>query len=300
MISICIATYKRPDQLEKLLRILILEVARPTTIEIVVCDNDANQSAKGVVDAAAKQADISVKYYCEPIQNISLARNCTIRQARGEWIAFIDDDEAPSADWLQNLLNTAQQHSADGVFGPVHAEIPGNAPRWIQVGSFFPTISIPTGSAVGMQNAAAGNALIKATMLRKIEGPFDHRFGLSGGEDTHLFGTLIYKHHARFISCLEAWVKENVSIARCNRSWLLRRSFRGGLIWSQIESELYRSNHSRYAKAVLTLLILIASTPLTTVCMLFPTTKSTVFLRKIASLSGQFAALFSLHYVEYK
>lgn len=300
MISICIATYKRPDQLAKLLHILIQEVVRPTTIEIIVCDNDANQSAQAVVHAAAKQADISVRYSCEPIQNISLARNCTIRQAKGEWIAFIDDDEAPSAEWLQNLFNAAQKHNADGVFGPVHAELPSNAPRWIQVDSFFPTIRVPTGSVVSMQNAAAGNALIKATTLRKNAGPFDQRFGLSGGEDTHLFGVLIYKHHARFVSCLEACVKEKVSIARCNRDWLLRRSFRGGLIWPQIESELYRSNHSRYAKAILALLILIAALPLTTVCMFFVTTKSTIFLRKIASLSGQFASLFNLHYVEYK
>ena len=65
------------------------------TYSVVVVDNDFRESAKEVVCLFKEEASIPVDYYCEPEQNISLARNMALRNARGNYVAFIDDDEFP-------------------------------------------------------------------------------------------------------------------------------------------------------------------------------------------------------------
>jgi succinoglycan biosynthesis protein ExoM len=300
MISICIPTYKRPQQLKRLLSKLIADVERPEAIEIIICDNDAERSAESVVAAISQIADLPVRYYCEPEQNISLARNKTVAEARGEWLAFIDDDEEPTSSWLSLLYATASTSEADGVFGPVLPVLPDEAPVWVRRGNFFHPARIPTSTVLRISETAAGNALIKSEVLRQIPGPFDPRFGRSGGEDTLLFGTLLKKHRAHFIYCPEAEVVENVGLARCCRSWLVRRAFRGGLIWAKIESELNGSPTSRYLRMVFALMALLLLTPLAVICLPFQASRSTLVLQQTASRFGQICSILSIQYVEYQ
>lgn len=300
MISICIPTYKRPQQLQTLLHTLLTAVAHPEPIEIVICDNDAGRSAEAVVDAASKPADVPVRYFNEPEQNISIARNRTIKEARGNWIAFIDDDEMPTPAWLTHLYETAVACNADGVFGPVQSVLPDGAPEWVRTGDFFPTVHITTGAAITVANAAAGNALVKSEILRRVNGPFDPRYGRSGGEDTFLFGTLLAKHNARFFGCREAKAIENIGLARCTRSWLVRRAFRGGLVWAKIEAELKDAPIPKYLRSASALGILLVLSPLAVMCLPFQASKSTRVLQQTAARLGQFCSALPIHYVEYR
>jgi GT2 family glycosyltransferase len=47
------------------------------------------------------------------------ALNCGVRIARGEILAFIDDDAIPSPDWLLELVSTYASQHADGVCGRI-------------------------------------------------------------------------------------------------------------------------------------------------------------------------------------
>lgn len=89
------------------------------TFSIVVADNDANQSARAVVEECARTATIDIRYCVETHQNIALARNQAIRQCCGEFVAFIDDDEWPADNWLSLMIKTCETCCADGVLGPV-------------------------------------------------------------------------------------------------------------------------------------------------------------------------------------
>ena len=103
-VSVCIITFKRARMLAALLE----ELARQESdglfrISIVVVDNDREESARETVAAAARTLLIPLSYDVETDQNLSLARNRSVRNATGEYVAFIDDDEVPAPRWLVTL-----------------------------------------------------------------------------------------------------------------------------------------------------------------------------------------------------
>ncbi len=55
----------------------------------------------------------------------------SVANARGNLIAFIDDDEFPDDDWLMNHLRTLLAAKADGILGPVKPHFDGEAPAWL-------------------------------------------------------------------------------------------------------------------------------------------------------------------------
>src|SRR4030095_15737806 len=118
-ISVCICTYKRPQLLAQLLGALDVQRTEDRfTYSVVVADNDHGESARPVVGEFAGRASITVSYCVEPRQNIALARNRAVDNASGDFIAFIDDDEEPVADWLLHLHGTVIAYGADGAIGP--------------------------------------------------------------------------------------------------------------------------------------------------------------------------------------
>jgi len=92
-VSICIATYRRPEGLSRLLDSLErLKLPTGVRVEIIVVDNDYNASAASIV--LSRSSSLEPIHYCvEPRRNIALARNRALVEASGEWILFIDDDE---------------------------------------------------------------------------------------------------------------------------------------------------------------------------------------------------------------
>src|ERR1700733_14490753 len=101
-IVVCVCTFRRPHLLRQLLdKLNDVRTGGVFTYSAVVADNDGERSAEEVVTAFGAAARFPVAYCVEPQQNIALARNTAIRHADGDMIAFIDDDEFPEADWLQ-------------------------------------------------------------------------------------------------------------------------------------------------------------------------------------------------------
>src|SRR5579864_2520945 len=161
-ICVCICTYKRPEFLRRLLE----ELARQQThglftFSIVVVDNDSERSAEAEVLEFARSTSIPTNYQVEARQNISLARNKAIASTFGDFIAFIDDDEFPTATWLLTLFRALHAHAVDGVLGPVHPFFDQGAPKWIVKGKFYERASYPTGLIIDGKKGRTGNTLIK-------------------------------------------------------------------------------------------------------------------------------------------
>ena len=237
-ISICICTYLRPKPLEHLLSAL-RDVRLPAVaIDVIVVDNDVEQSAHSVVERIRTSGfPLPITYAVEPVRSVAAARNRCVSTARGTVVAFVDDDEVPDSGWLFGLHETLHRHGAGAVFGPVLPRLPEDAPPWIVRGGFFDRPRHPTGTKVRYVEARTGNVLVRRHLLESREGPFDPQFGQSGGEDTELFGFLERKG-AQFIWCDEAIVYEDVSVNRCTREWILRRSMRAGESYVRLRAKL--------------------------------------------------------------
>lgn len=225
-VSICIATFRRAERLRALLQDLANQQLPPA--EIVVVDNDAAGSARSVVEWAQRTfTDVAIRYDLQPIQNIALTRNRTVELARGDWLAFIDDDERAPPAWLLGLATAARACGADGVLGPVLPVVASTAPDWIRRGTFYDWPRLPTGSVVPRNQLRFGNVLLRASLVRTAQPPFDPAYGLTGGEDGDLLARLA-NAGARILWCDTAIVHEPIEPARLSLRWLLRRSLRGG------------------------------------------------------------------------
>ena len=225
-ISVCICTYKRQRMLDRLLGELgRQETNGQFTYSIVVADNDCLRSAKVVVDNFSSSSEIEIRYCVEPRQNIALARNKTIENAKGDFIALIDDDELPVKDWLLTLFKACKHYEADGVLGPVLPHFDELPPKWIVMGRFYERARYPTGLVIDWRKGRTGNLLLKRSVFENDSQPFREEF--LTGEDQDFFRRMIESNHV-FVWCNEAIAYEVVPSVRWSRKFMLKRALLRG------------------------------------------------------------------------
>lgn len=301
-ISICICTYKRPAQLETLLRSIARQQHHPLRVEIVVADNDPAGSAQAVLQRIAATLPLPLRSHHVTTPNIALARNATVHGAHGDWVLFVDDDEEPAPGWLLALVDTQRTHDADAVFGPVLPRYDSETPDWVKSGGFFDRPRYSTGSRIGAGDARTGNVLVRRSLLLGLPGPFDQAYGRTGGEDTIMFGQLLARG-AVLIWCDEAVVREDIPPDRATLCWLLRRSFRGGQSFIRAELQPLRGG-ARLARALYLGARAVLQMPVAGLLALgwlpLSRARAVTWLRTCAAQAGKLTGLAGHRYQEYR
>jgi glycosyltransferase involved in cell wall biosynthesis len=198
-------------------------------INVVVVDNDPLKSAKPVFEKVIKNYKLELTYYHEAERSISLARNKCIRQANGNYIAFIDDDEFPCDTWLQQLLQSITKNSADGILGPVEPFFDEETPKWLQKSDLLNRDSLSTGDLIrNSRYTRTGNVLFRTEIFNDMDAPFDPKYGKIGGGDVEFFERML-KQNKKFIWCNEAVVYEHIEAKRRKKSYYIKRALTRGL-----------------------------------------------------------------------
>jgi succinoglycan biosynthesis protein ExoM len=230
-ISICICTLHHTDGIASLLRSLrSLDSATPSR-EVIVIDNDAERSAEPIVRQANADG-LEILYDVEPIQNIALARTRSLRYSRGEWIAFIDDDEEADPRWLLELWTFAHASRVDGVFGFVSRRFETAIPEWIRAA--YPVQERITGGLLRWWQTATGNALVRRSAMFALGELFNPAYGLTGGEDTDIFYRM-EKRGAVFVALRSAVVYESITAEKARVAYLLRWFWSSGAITARVD-----------------------------------------------------------------
>ena len=293
-ISICIATFRRPAQLERLLFSLGKLNVQNFSFEIIIVDNDSKGSARNVAETMAKKYT-ELRYYVEPKQNIALARNLGVQKAKGIWIAFIDDDEDANPDWLISYWKICKTVRGDGYFGPVISQFDGVAPKWMKRDLFFcrPRFETGTRARIGSGQTRTGNAFIRRTLFDSYK--FDSDFGLTGGEDSDIFIRMLH-NGVDFYWCDEARVIEYIPQERLCLAWLIKRAFRSGITYTTVQNNYqnFLTNFCGLLKASLAILAL-------TVLSMFEAFRGpTYFIKRLQHLAVQFGHIFGFFKIQYQ
>lgn len=234
-VTVCVATHKRPQGLAKLLGSLASQRGAPP-FEVVVVDNDREKSAEAV---ALQFCDkISLTYQVEPVPGIARARNRTVAASRSQYLAFIDDDEWASPEWLAALSREQNRSAADVVIGRVEVEFDAEVSEFVRHCGLFDPIHLRDGAIVPWHLTRTSNAYVRRDALPDRNEPFSTRFDLMGGEDVHLFKRMI-ELNARVVASVSAVVFEYRPVGRANFRWILRRALRNGgtvveLMWNSM------------------------------------------------------------------
>ena len=172
---------------------------------------------------------VPVDYYIEAERNISLARNRSIINAKGNLIALIDDDEFPDKEWLLRHYRMLEHSTASGVLGPVRPHFDGHVPSWLVKSGLLSRREFATGEELlDSRFTRTGNALLRRSLFSDKENRFDPMFGRTGGGDAAFFRMVMEKGY-RLIWCNEAVVYETVLPERKTKSYYLKRAFTRGM-----------------------------------------------------------------------
>ena len=299
-ISVCIATYRRPERLRALLDDLAHQRRLP--LEVVVVDNDGAASGRPATDAAvAAGAPFPIQYSLQSFKNVALTRNRTVVLARGDWLAFVDDDERAPPEWLEQLADAATRFGADGVLGPVEPALPATAPAWLRRGRFYHWARMKTGTIVPANLLRFGNVLLSAALLRTQNPVFNPAYGLTGGEDGDLLTRLV-QTGARIVWCDQAVVNEPVESSRLSLRWLLLRALRGGQDFARHTLAGRYGPVTTVVRAQLflrSLAQMIVAGGLALMCLPLGLHLAAHWLTKAAANLGKLSAFLGLHYREY-
>lgn len=137
--TVAIPTYnserRLPLLLEKLRECLTyLETSkwRDISVEIIIVDNNSRDRTAEILQHARAnwQPKFPLIYSFEPEQGAAFARQNAVREAKGELIGFIDDDNLPKADWIVQAYEFGKQYPKAGAYGgKIKAQYEVNPPE---------------------------------------------------------------------------------------------------------------------------------------------------------------------------
>ncbi len=251
IVSVVICTYNRAERLLLALEALEKQTLSSQTFEILVIDNCSTDNTAKICESFRPKLE-NFHYLYEPIQGLSKARNSGWKAARGQYIAFLDDDAIPCPEWVESILTVFEtvQPQPIGVGGPICPlwEIPrpdwlasnmemlftildgGNLPRW------FGEHEYPLGA----------NVVYRRDALESVGG-FCEQLGRKGqnllsGEEMLLNETLTVQGE-RFYYSPQASVLHWIPKERINPEWLIQRSYWQGCSVAVQDQILGRSVH---------------------------------------------------------
>lgn len=176
-VVVCCYTLDRWNDLVAAIGSLRVQSHRPCEV-VVVVDNNATMSSRArrvlpgvrVVDSAGGRG-------------LSAARNTGVAAARGEIVAFLDDDAVAAPDWLEHLAAPYADETVVAVGGRVIARWDTVRPRWMP-----PTFDWVVGctyeghpaTATEVRNPIGANMSVRRSVVERLGG-FRLGIGREGG-----------------------------------------------------------------------------------------------------------------------
>jgi glycosyltransferase involved in cell wall biosynthesis len=241
-LTIIVPTHNRPDLLAQLLR--SLEVAKPAAVkwELLVVDNNSALRFVPELEALVTGSPLSARLLHEPRPGKSRALNTAIRAARGEFLAFLDDDVTVHAGYLVGLQAAIRRGTHNVFGGRVLPAWPYEPPDWITGGK---PLTISRGPIVAhdygdtsreydgsMRRPIGCNFFCRQSLFERL-GYFDEHLGpgagpgLMGGEESVLLkGFQVAGERILYVP--EVTVEHPVDPARMTRKYFRYRLFTSG------------------------------------------------------------------------
>jgi glycosyltransferase involved in cell wall biosynthesis len=186
MISIVVCTCNREDKLAKLLESLAaMTVPDGVAWELIVVDNNSKDGTAALLAAAEAAGTLPLQRLFEKGQGLANAHNTALHAARGDVIAFTDDDCRVAQDWLAVLAREFRDGTLALLGGRVELFNPEDRPVTIRVG--LERLELTFGSWT-IETIIGCNMAFRRDIATRVGG-FDTRFGSGcniapSGDDT--------------------------------------------------------------------------------------------------------------------
>lgn len=181
-ISVVVATFARPRQLQLCLESMArLEYPRDR-FEVIVVDDGSPVPLDSIVEQF--KSALPVKLLRQQNAGAAAARNFGAMHARGELIAFTDDDCCPLRDWLTTLAQSYAKNPNAAIGGITINDLPNNA--FAAASQILIDYLYEYYHPAHLDRFFASNNLAVAKSHFDAIGGFDTRFPRAGAEDRDL------------------------------------------------------------------------------------------------------------------
>lgn len=113
LVSICIPTYNGEKYLEEALTSVLQQTYRP--IELVISDDNSTDRTLEIIDRVLTKADFECRVYHHSPEGMVQNWNYCMRQARGEFIKFLFQDDLLARDCIAAMVAVAQTNRNIGM-----------------------------------------------------------------------------------------------------------------------------------------------------------------------------------------
>lgn len=253
--TVALCTHNHADRLVRTLNDLRgLNLPRESW-ELLFIDNACRDATPGLLADQQWPAGWHVRVVREESLGLSNARNRAIREARGDYIIFIDDDETPDPDWLCAYERLIQAQRPEAFGGTIRVLFEDERPAWLQdellafLGEVNRLDGIEPLTDRGMY-FHGGNFGFHKSVIDCV-GNFDPMLGRTGtinigGEEIHFFHRLLAAK-LRVWWTSEAVIYHRIQPGKLSRRYFLDLHFRHG----RVEGSRDRGTRSRIPPAYL-------------------------------------------------
>jgi len=236
-ISAVVCTFNRVGHVRQALRSLVDQTLAARQHEILVVDNGSRDGTVAMIrDEFGSAANLRLLH--ERRLGVSHARNTAWQAARGQYVAFLDDDAVAAPDWLSRILGVfetvrPQPGAVCGKVDPIWETPP---PAWWPKGLLSCLTIIdwsPTPTVLNADQFLAGaNMAFPRARLQEVGGfvtSLDRKGSnlLSLG-DTYMREMIEHRGHDCYYDP-GILVRHHVAAARVTKAWFRRRGFWHGV-----------------------------------------------------------------------
>lgn len=109
ILSVCIPTYNRPKEFERMLRGILPQITHG--VELVVRDDSPNDETRKIFDFLIADKDIHFNYIKDKKIGLDAANLFLIENARGRYVWWFSDDDEMRPGAIAKVLELVKQHS---------------------------------------------------------------------------------------------------------------------------------------------------------------------------------------------
>lgn len=289
-IIICICTYKRNEQLIKLIKSIDAINYKDIKINKLIVDNFIESNCLNILYENNVR---NFYYFIENKKGLSNARNRALSEVKKydfDYCIFLDDDQIVAENWLEEMINSLKSNNSDIVKGNViYFSNINKRERNTKVKLFYPDNNLKDGESI--RYCGLGNTIMKKKVIN--EGVFfDSRFNYIGGEDTDFFLKL---HNLGYkISYSERGiVYEEIGVDRLTTNYILKRNFIAGFSYLSVIND--KSLKFKFKQVIKSICKLVASLILLVLFNILIKKYSVKYLKKVFQSFGEFCYLLDLN-----
>jgi glycosyltransferase involved in cell wall biosynthesis len=241
LVTVIVCTYNREAMLPDCLSSLVQQTFNPEQFQVIIVDNNSSDNTQKVVEKFIRRHN-NFKVVVENEQGLSNARNRGVREASGEYIAFIDDDARAPDNWLETAARIIAEHKPDILGGPAIPIHDTQTPPWFKEsygirGDMGESGWLKHGHIVGT------NIFFRKQLLEEYGG-FNPNLGMKGDSiGYHEETALVYRafsENRKVYYCRDLMVFDNMPSYKYSLAFFMYARYKAGYdgvqLWGQLPS----------------------------------------------------------------